>query len=91
LDVVDGVRYPERDSPYANPFKVGKQAGGSREEVLMLYDEYLDKNPHIVQQLKDELLVANPKISCLGCWCAPEACHGDLLLKRLSSLIINHK
>lgn len=30
---IDGKRFPEQDSPYANPFKVGKD--GTRDEVFL--------------------------------------------------------
>lgn len=59
------------DSRWANPFKIGED--GSREEVIQKYREWFWQ--------QDELVSALPELKgkTLGCWCAPEACHGDLL------------
>lgn len=76
---VDSVRYPKCDSIWANPFKVGKDY--TREESIRKYEEYIreklerDNTWHLLESLRGK---------CLGCWCKPEACHGDVLLKLLS-------
>lgn len=70
-------RYPKQNSPFANPFKVGKD--GKREEVLEKYELYLQdqiKNNIITKEM---LLTLKDKN--LGCWCKPEPCHGDILIK----------
>lgn len=75
---VDAVRFPKSDSIWANPFKVGKEY--TREESIRRYEEY------IREKLERENLwhlLENLRGKCLGCWCKPEACHGDVLLKLL--------
>jgi hypothetical protein len=67
-----------RQSPYANPFKVGKD--GTREEVIEKYREWLLAQPELVARAESEL-----KGKVLGCWCRPEACHGDVLAEIVDS------
>lgn len=61
-----------KQSPYANPFKVGKD--GTREEVIGKFREWLLAQPELVQRAKKEL-----KGKVLGCWCKPDLCHGDVI------------
>jgi hypothetical protein len=65
--------YIGRGSKWGNPFKIGKD--GTREEVIDKYREYILNKP--------ELLAALPELKgkVLGCWCAPKACHGDVLIE----------
>lgn len=48
-------------------------------EVLEKYEKYirdkLNKDPELVKEL---LSLSGKK---LGCWCKPDNCHGDILLK----------
>jgi uncharacterized protein DUF4326 len=71
--------YIGRPSPWGNPFShlSGTQARwhvASREEAIQAYAEWIKAQP--------ELLAALPELrgKTLGCWCAPKACHGDVLL-----------
>lgn len=66
-------RYPEQSSPYANPYSLKKY---TRQECLALYREHLSANPLTIAQ-KEQILNATK----LGCWCAPEPCHGDILIE----------
>jgi hypothetical protein len=64
------------ESKWANPFEIdkpGRPRDGTREEVLAKYREYV--------LLAPELVAALPELRgrVLGCWCTPEACHGDVL------------
>jgi Domain of unknown function (DUF4326) len=65
-----GWRLPT--SKWANPFTIGRD--GTREEVLARYREHVLLSP--------ELRAALPELrgKVLGCWCSPEACHGDVLV-----------
>jgi hypothetical protein len=58
-------------SKWHNPYKVGRD--GTREEVIARYERHLDDSGLIdaVRELRGRDLV---------CWCAPEPCHGHLLL-----------
>jgi hypothetical protein len=63
--------YIGRPSKWGNPFSIGKD--GTRDEVIAKYLEYVLNN--------DELMAELPELKGkrLGCWCAPLACHGDIL------------
>jgi hypothetical protein len=62
-------------SPFANPFRIGP--GRSREQAIEQYRAYLAG--------RSELLAALEGLrgKRLGCWCAPLACHGDVLTELL--------
>jgi len=67
--------YIGRGSKWGNPFVIGKD--GNREEVISKYEAYIMNRPDLIAalpELKDRIL---------GCWCAPKACHGDILLKMI--------
>lgn len=63
--------YIGRPSKWGNPFSIGKD--GTREEVISKYEMYIMD--------KRDLIDALPELvgKTLGCWCAPNACHGDIL------------
>jgi hypothetical protein len=65
--------YIGRPSKWGNPFTIGKH--GNREEVIQKYEEWLLQNKGLMNNL-NEL-----KDKTLGCWCAPQACHGDVLVR----------
>ena len=73
-------RFPKKDSIFANPYKVGKKH--TLDESLELYEknlaERLDNEPDLVHEL---LLLQGKQ---LGCWCKPNKCHGDILLKLIT-------
>lgn len=73
---IDNVRFPDESSIWANPFKITKEIG--REECIEQYEKYIRKKI-IDENLIEELLKLKGKK--LGCWCKPEKCHGDVLLK----------
>lgn len=68
----DGV-YIGRPSKWGNPYRIGPD--GSRADVIRKYEAYLLRSPHLVAALHEL------KGRDLVCWCAPEACHGDVLLR----------
>ena len=63
--------YIGRPSKWGNPFSIGKD--GDRNEVIRKFTKYLLEN--------SDLMAALPELKgkVLGCWCAPQACHGDVL------------
>lgn len=73
LDCPRPYIYIGRGSKWDNPFKIGEHE--NREEVIMKYAEWLLTQPQLLDALP-ELRGQN-----LGCYCAPEACHGDILLE----------
>lgn len=66
--------YIGRPSKWGNPFVIGKD--GTREEVIAKYRRWLETER---LDLHDQAVKLYGKV--LGCWCAPEACHGDVLLE----------
>ena len=65
-------------SPFANPFKVGKD--GTREECIEKYREWLLSQPDLVEKARREL-----RGKILGCWCNPRACHGEVIVEIVDS------
>jgi len=63
--------YCGRPSKWGNPFEIGRD--GARTEVIEKYREWL--------KTQDDLLAQLPELKgkILGCWCAPNACHCDVL------------
>ena len=76
---VKGKRFPPKASIFCNPFIIDKD--GNREEVLIKYEEYIRERLKAGNDpiFKGELMKLKGKN--LGCWCKPEKCHGDILLK----------
>jgi hypothetical protein len=64
--------YIGRPTKWGNPFVIG--ADGSRADVIAKFEAYLLANPALMQAARSEL-----KGKDLVCWCAPLACHGDVL------------
>jgi len=71
----NGVRriYIGRPSFWGNPFEIGVHGG--RQEVIDAYEQYVRNSAEHLASLH-ELVGCN-----LVCWCAPLACHGDVLVK----------
>ncbi len=66
--------YIGRPSSFGNPFVIGKD--GSRDEVIEKFAAWIRQQPKLlekIQQLKAE--------DVLGCWCKPQSCHGDVIVK----------
>ena len=62
-----------RATPWGNPFVLGRD--GDRATVIARHrDEYLHCQPGLLARL-GEL-----RGKALGCWCAPQACHADVLV-----------
>lgn len=76
---IDKKRFPQQDSIWANPFK--KDRDGTLDEILEKYEIYIRKKIND-ENLKDELMKLKGKN--LGCWCKPNKCHGDILLKLIN-------
>jgi hypothetical protein len=76
-------KYP--GGKWGNPFKIGKvyrtRCGPhrlNRHDVIRLYRIYLStrliQEPDFLEPLRGKVL---------GCWCKPEACHGDVIAAAL--------
>jgi hypothetical protein len=64
-----GSVYVGRPTKWGNPFEIGRD--GTRSDVVAKYREWIAKRPELVGELRGKDLV---------CWCAPQACHADVLL-----------
>ena len=63
----------DRRTKWGNPFVIGKD--GTREEVIAKYAAWVPTQQHLMDSLHEL------KDKTLGCWCAPQACHGDVLIR----------
>lgn len=62
----------DRRTDWGNPFEL--PGDGDRAAVIAAYaDHYLPHKPSLLHRLPEL------KGRALGCWCAPEPCHGDVL------------
>jgi hypothetical protein len=68
-----GAVYIGRGSKWGNRFRIG--ADGDRATVIARHAAWL-RDQHDLLRALDELRGKN-----LVCFCAPQACHGDLLLR----------
>jgi len=66
--------YVGRPTVWGNPFVIGKD--GSRKEVIAKYEKWLLAQPGLVKRARQDLRGRD-----LECWCAPAACHADVLLR----------
>jgi hypothetical protein len=67
--------YIGRPGKWGNPFVLGKH--GDRDTVMKKYRDYLAGNGERLGELNE----LRGKV--LGCFCYPEACHGDILIEHL--------
>ena len=65
------------NSKWRNPYPV-KRLG--REECLKAYRQMITSSPKMLAELEE----LRGKI--LGCWCKPEACHGDIIKELLDTI-----
>lgn len=73
---VDAV-YVGRPTIWGNPYVIGRD--GTRDEVIAKYREYVARSPEILARLPEL------RGKDLVCWCAPAACHADVLLELANS------
>lgn len=81
--------YIGRGSPLGNPFRL-KSAGGEfeRDESVAMYEEHLrrlvaERDPAVCAELNRLYRIARDGDLDLVCFCAPLACHGDVVKKIL--------
>jgi hypothetical protein len=68
----------DRESKWGNPFKIGPD--GDRVAVIAKYEKWLKTQPELMRALPEL------KGKRLGCWCAPNLCHGDVLARLVGAL-----
>ncbi len=67
------THYIGRPSVFGNPYTL---ALFSREEAIQKYEAYVRADQALMKEIE-----ALPADAILGCWCKPQACHGDVILK----------
>ena len=89
-DEINQAIYVGRPTLLGNPFSA-KQHG--RDNAISLYKDWLNlqwttNNEKVTQELMDlaAILKYDGKI-VLSCWCAPKACHADVIGKALLNII----
>ena len=70
--------YIGRPSKWGNPFTMSEY--GKREWVIEKYREWILSQPKLIEDARRELVGKD-----LVCYCAPQACHGDVLLELANS------
>ena len=68
--------YIGRGSMWGNPFPISKNA--TRNEVILAYERYLQNEISLGKITRFDLQSLFGKT--LGCYCAPAACHGNVLI-----------
>jgi len=64
----------DRTTEWGNPYVIGPD--GDRSDVIRKYRQWIESFPHKKRIIREKL-----RGKVLGCWCAPRACHGDVLLE----------
>lgn len=75
------THYIGRGSIFGNPFVIGKD--GNRGDVIIKYEKYIRNKMYSLVYLTDlgKALYNLPEDAILGCFCKPQACHGDIIIK----------
>ena len=73
--------YIGRPSIYGNPFSVEKYG---RKVCISLYKIYAKLRMKCDKEFREAVKFLSGKT--LGCWCVPEACHGDVLIKLVEDI-----
>ena len=71
---IDGERFPKQSSEWCNPYKITDEL--SRDECLDKYAKHLVRKLIDKKAMRKFMLLKGKN---LGCWCHPEACHGDVI------------
>jgi hypothetical protein len=73
VGIPQGAVYVGRPTKWGNPFVVGRH--GVQGECVRLYAEWIKTQPTLLAAAQAELGGRD-----LVCWCAPKACHADVLM-----------
>jgi hypothetical protein len=73
--------YIGRPSVFGNPHALGYvcpvcEEEHTRAEAVLLYEQHARETPRLLEAIREL-----PEDAVLGCWCAPRACHGDVIVK----------
>lgn len=68
------THYIGRPSVFGNPHRITKTV--TRGEAIRRFETYARNSPEVAWAIYDL-----PADAVLGCWCDPDACHGDMIVK----------
>jgi hypothetical protein len=74
--------YIGRPSLFGNPFKIGRDR--DRDQVIKKFKDYFYRRLEVDSTFKRGVL--NLKGCRLGCYCKPDACHGDIIAEYLNGV-----
>ncbi|MCP3934546.1 MAG: DUF4326 domain-containing protein [Actinomycetia bacterium] len=83
FDVYIGREVPEHEiagSKWGNPFILADETEAERQRVIGLYRDWIATQPELMGALVEL------RGKRLACWCAPKACHGDVLVELAENL-----
>lgn len=87
-EIPEGAVYIGRPSKWGNPFVLRNP--NNREQVIRLYKHWMmkrmEEDSSLLEEIKTELGGKD-----LVCFCAPHACHGDVLIKLANGEDINER
>jgi hypothetical protein len=79
--------YIGRPSPLGNPYKISYHF--NRHDIISYYAQYIrnaliSRDKDFLTELNRlfQILINNQKLNLI-CWCAPKACHGDVIRQLL--------
>ena len=74
--------YVGRPSKWGNPYThivskstLAQMVVATRDEAILKYEDWIKRQPELMASLHE----LRGKV--LGCWCAPQRCHGDVLAR----------
>lgn len=78
----------DRETAWGNPFVLGRD--GDREVVLAKYRRWVtESDDPTAMWIRENVYKLHGKT--LGCWCAPQLCHGDVLLELAAAAASDRK
>ncbi len=83
------IIYIGRPSVLGNPFAMSKES--DREDVISKYRDWLRaryaEHGDVYKELQRlAMLERDGKPLALQCWCAPRACHGDVIIEAITGI-----
>lgn len=83
--------YIGRPSKWGNPFShiqdketLAEYIVSDREAAISFYESYLINQILSGKITREEILTLDGKT--LGCWCHPQSCHGDVIIKVINMI-----
>ena len=75
VGIPQGSVYVGRPTYWGNPWQ-GRNMPGGRDAAVNAFEGFIEDDPQMQQRARQELRGKD-----LVCWCAPQRCHADVLLR----------